>query len=70
MKAPNKIYVDDLAVINDQITKVSTKPLNFFSPYLRRGTILEMLRVERDRNIFRSDEWDFYQKVINAIGRL
>lgn len=36
MEATDKIYVDDLAVINDCITKISLKQLPNFSEYIRK----------------------------------
>ena len=46
MKAPDKIYIDDLAVVNDCITKNSTKPLPNFSEYIRKDALLEWARAE------------------------
>lgn len=43
MKAPDKIYVDDLAVVNDCSTKISTKPLSNFSEYIRNDALLKWL---------------------------
>lgn len=43
MKAPDKIYVDDLAVVNDCSTKISTKPLSNFSEYIRKDALLKWL---------------------------
>lgn len=43
MKAPDKIYVDDLAVVNDCSTKISTKPLSNFSEYIRKDALMEWL---------------------------
>ena len=44
MKAPDKIYIDDLAVVNDCMTKNSTKPLPNFSEYIRKDALLEWLQ--------------------------
>ena len=46
MKAPDKIYIDDLAIVNDCITKNSTKPLPNFSEYIRKDALLEWARAE------------------------
>jgi hypothetical protein len=46
MKAPDKIYIDDLAVVNDCITKNSTKPLPNFSEYIRKNSLLEWAKKE------------------------
>ena len=43
MEAPDKIYIDDLAVINDCITKISLKRLPNFSGYIRTDTLLKKL---------------------------
>lgn len=43
MKAPNTIYVDDLAVINDCRTKVSVRPLPNFSEYIRKDTLISLI---------------------------
>ena len=40
MKAPDKIYIDDLAVVNDCTTKNSTKPLPNFSEYIRKDALV------------------------------
>ena len=41
MKAPDKIYIDDLAVVNDCSTKISLKQLPYFSEYIRKDALLE-----------------------------
>lgn len=41
MNAPDKIYIDVLAVVNDCITKNSTKPLPNFVEYIRKDALLE-----------------------------
>lgn len=41
MKAPNIIFVDDLAVVNDCVTKISLEQLPNFSEYLRKDALLE-----------------------------
>ena len=43
MKAPDKIYIDDLAVVNDCSTKISLKQLPYFSEYIRKDALLEWL---------------------------
>ncbi len=43
MEAPDKVYIDDLAVVNDCITKISLKQLPNFSEYIRKDTLLEKL---------------------------
>lgn len=43
MKAPDKIYIDDLAVVNDCVTKISLEQLPNFSEYIRKDALLEWL---------------------------
>lgn len=43
MKAPDNIYIDDLAVVNDCVTKISLKGLPNFSEYIRKDALLEWL---------------------------
>lgn len=43
MKAPDRLYVDDLAVVNDRRTKVSVKPLPNFSEYIREDALVEKI---------------------------
>ncbi len=50
MKAPDKIYVDDLAVVNDCSTRISTKPLSDFSEYIRKDALLEWLEQNRNQS--------------------
>lgn len=47
MNAPDKIYVDDLAVINDCATKISLKQLPNFSEYIRKDALLEIIESAR-----------------------
>ncbi len=44
MNAPDKIYIDDLAVVNDCATKVSLKQLPNFSEYIRKDALLEWVK--------------------------
>ena len=41
MKAQDKVYIDDFAVVNDCTTKISIKPLPNFSEYIRKDALLE-----------------------------
>ena len=45
MKAPDKVYIDDLAVVNDCVTKISLKQLPNFSEYIRKDALLEWLKI-------------------------
>ena len=49
MNAPDKIYIDDLAVVNDCVTKISLKRLPNFSEYIRKDALLEW--IEEYRNV-------------------
>lgn len=58
MKASDKVYIDDLAVVNDCSTKISFKPLPNFSEYIRKDVLLEFLTsLEKDstRNVGTDD---------------
>ena len=41
MKAPDKVYIDDLAVVNDSVTKISLEQLPNFSEYIRKDALIE-----------------------------
>ena len=49
MEAPNVIFVDDLAVVNDSVTKISLKRLPNFSEYIRKNALMNYFnkRVEK-----------------------
>lgn len=47
MNAPDKIYIDDLAVVNDCATKVSLKQLPNFSEYIRKDALMAFLNERR-----------------------
>jgi len=46
MKGPDKVYIDDLAVVNDCVTKISLKQLPYFSEYIRKDALLEWAKKE------------------------
>ena len=46
MKAPDKVYIDDLAVVNDCVTKISLKQLPNFSEYIRKDALLEWAKTK------------------------
>ena len=46
MKAPNVIFVDDLAVVNDCATKISIHSLPNFSEYIRKDALMEWAKGE------------------------
>ena len=47
MKAPDKIYIDDLAIVNDCSTKVSIEPLPNFSEYISKDALLRWAKEKR-----------------------
>ena len=49
MKAPDKVYIDDLAVVNDCVTKISLKQLPNFSKYIRKDALLEWAKELKER---------------------
>lgn len=49
MKAPDKVYIDDLAVINDCVTKISLKQLPNFSEYIRKNALMEWAKELKER---------------------
>lgn len=49
MKAPDKVYIDDLAVINDCVTKISLKQLPNFSEYIRKDALLEWAKEKKQQ---------------------
>ena len=83
MKAPDKIYVDDLAVVNDCSTRISTKPLSDFSEYIRKDTLMKwakkqfnlarkcMVEAERDWNrAYENGEMVAYDSIIKKLNSL
>ena len=56
MNAPDKIYIDDLAVINDCVTKISLKQLPNFSEYIRKDALLEWVKERKNINLEEADE--------------
>lgn len=71
MKAPDKIYVDDLAVVNDFSTKVSVRPLLSFSEYIRKDMLLEWAKEHKMAIEVNGDEDDAYTRgeydIINSL---
>lgn len=49
MEAPDKVYIDDLAVVNDCVTKISLKQLPNFSKYIRKDALLEWAKELKER---------------------
>ena len=49
MTAPDKVYIDDLAVVNDCVTKISLKQLPNFSEYIRKDALLEWAKKKNKR---------------------
>ena len=71
MKAPDKIYIDDLAVVNDSITKISLEQLPNFSEYIRKDALLEWIQEARtiphENAIIRDLT---FQEVINKLNSM
>ena len=65
MEAPNVIFVDDLAVVNDSVTKISIHSLPNFSEYIRKDALLEWAKESRD-SIGRLSYGEFIDK-LNAM---
>lgn len=65
MKAPDKIYVDDLAVVNDCVTKISLKQLPNFSEYIRKDILLEWAK-EKNKKI-NTEESDYSLGYVSAM---
>lgn len=71
MKAPDKVYIDDLAVVNDCVTKISLKQLPYFSEYIRKDALLEWAKEELgNTSILRSETIETLQKVIDKLKSL
>lgn len=67
MNAPDKIYIDDLAVVNDCITKIGTTPLPNFSEYIRKDALLEWAKKENLRfNQIGNEQDDYIARGIAA----
>ena len=64
MEAPEKVYIDDLAVVNDCATKISLKQLPNFSEYIRKDALLEWVKTERAKC---SDETHPYAQFMNVV---
>lgn len=56
MEAPDKIYIDDLAVVNDCVTKISLKQLPHFSEYIRADIVDETVQTAEDHAYFAGKE--------------
>lgn len=65
MKAPDKIYVDDLAVVNDCVTKISLKQLPNFSEYIRKDALLEW--IDEYKNYSSGPSWDLLKTHIETL---
>lgn len=65
MNAPDKIYIDDLAVVNDCVTKISLKRLPNFSEYIRKDALLEWAK-EKNQKID-TDDGDYSLGYVSAM---
>ena len=79
MKAPDKIYIDDLAVVNDCVTKISLEQLPNFSEYIRKDALMEWvyMRLEEFRYIAKisndaaaDGEVDAFEELIDKLNSM
>lgn len=71
MKAPDKVYIDDLAVVNDCVTKISLKRLPNFSEYIRKDSLLEWIQEARDIPHENAIPRDLaFQEVVNKVNKM
>ena len=78
MEAPDKIYIDDLAVVNDCVTKISLKRLPNFSEYIRKDALLEWAEETKaeieNQNVIKDDirkgaVWEL-EEIINKLNKM
>lgn len=65
MNVPDKIYIDDLAVVNDCVTKISLKQLPNFSEYIRKDALLEWAKEKNQR--IDTDDGDYSLGYVSAM---
>ncbi len=65
MEAPNVIFVDDLAVVNDSVTKISIHSLPNFSEYIRKDALLEWAKKNNER--IDTEEGDYSLGYVSAV---
>ena len=79
MKAPDKVYIDDLAVVNDSVTKISLEQLPNFSEYIRKDALMEWvyMRLEQFRYIAKisndaaaDGEVDAFEELIDKLNSM
>lgn len=81
MEAPDKVYIDDLAVVNDCITKISTTPLPNFSEYICKDALLKWAKEKYnkayklhlkkgDNYAYGQGKMDAYQKLIDKLNSM
>ena len=79
MKAPDKVYIDDLAVVNDSVTKISLEQLPNFSEYIRKDALIEWvyMRLEQFRYIAKisndaaaDGEVDAFEELIDKLNSM
>ena len=79
MKAPDKVYIDDLAVVNDSVTKISLEQLPNFSEYIRKDALIEWvyMRLEQFRYIAKisndpaaDGEVDAFEELIDKLNSI
>jgi len=65
METPNVIFVDDLAVVNDSVTKISIHSLPNFSEYIRKDALLEWAKKNNER--IDTEEGDYSLGYVSAV---
>ena len=69
MEAPNKIYIDGVFLQYDNI-EVAHTPIVGDIEYISKDAILDKLKTQRDKCVYKSTYWDFWQAVINQINEI
>jgi hypothetical protein len=69
MEAPNKIYIDGVFLQYDNI-EVAHTPIAGDIEYIGKDAILDKLKTQRDKCVYKSTYWDFWQAVITEIKAL
>lgn len=69
MKAPDKIYIDGFFLQYDDI-EVAHAPIVGDIEYISKDAVLDKLKTQQDKCVYRSTYWDFYQAIITEIKAL
>lgn len=71
--APDKIYIAETPNKLIEIWSeepIESKPYITEHEYIRKDAILNKLKTQRDKCVYRSTYWDFWQAVINQINEI